>query len=132
MDQVGIGVELRSVRHAVMDLVGTLSLLENAEHDLHGQDLRDFVDEVKGRVEHQVPDDGGLEAKSVKDFLPGLTSKISSCFLKVAMTGSPSRKLARRLPAKQTTIDDSQQLSGCRRENVALLVPSSSRTVATI
>lgn len=63
MDQVGIRVELRRVRHAMMNLVGTLGLLEDAENDLYGKDLRNLVDEVEGRVEHQVPDDGGLSSE---------------------------------------------------------------------
>lgn len=57
------------------------------------------------------------ENKFKKKFC-NFTSNISSCFLKIATTGSPSKKFARKLPAKQTTIDESQQLKGCRLENV--------------
>jgi hypothetical protein len=57
-----------------------------------------------------------------------LTSKMSSWRLKMATIGSPSKKLAKRLPAKQTTIEDSQQLSGWRREKAVQFAPKSSRT----
>ncbi len=38
-------------------------------------------------------------------------------FLKGVSMGSPNMRLARRLQPKMTTIDDSQQLNGCFREN---------------
>lgn len=53
---------------------------------------------------------------------------MSSCRLKGVITGSPKRKLAKILPAKHISIDESQQLNGCFRENSDAPVAKSSRT----
>lgn len=57
---------------------------------------------------------------------------MSSVRLKGAMTGSPRRKFARKLPAKHIRIEDNQQLNGCFRENKAAPLARSSLTAIVI
>jgi len=55
-DKIRVGVQVSGVSNAIVDLFASNDLLHHCDGDFNGQELAYFVDNVKGRVEDQVPE----------------------------------------------------------------------------
>lgn len=117
-DNPGIWIQFGSVSNTIVDFFCPINFLHGTRNDFHRQKLGNFISNIEGRIEDDIPVRIELTVMYVLcgiliTYHTAVPTNSCPVFFNGASMGSPSNPLATMPPANITSIVDSQQASGC-------------------